>query len=214
MDSKIIAVDFDGCLVTNEFPDIGEPIYETINALKTEQIAGARVILWTCRCDEPLEAAVNWCAEQGINLAAVNKNLPDVIEAFGGDTIKVYANEYWDDQAVRMPQSFAPVLGDYGDFIIWKGDERVKYSISVTDAGIVFPPTALSWRFDEEALQTFGDGGVITLNEIRNQIWEKYPGRPIIEVMAELPEYGVIYKVGNNPNDDKWKKHGTTLGYA
>ena len=30
---KIIAVDFDGCLATNNFPDIGEPILETIDVL-------------------------------------------------------------------------------------------------------------------------------------------------------------------------------------
>ena len=40
---KIIAVDFDGCLVIDNFPGIGEPIYETIEALKAEQDAGARV---------------------------------------------------------------------------------------------------------------------------------------------------------------------------
>ena len=73
---KIIAVDFDGCLCVNAFPEIGEPIVQTIEALKAEQAAGAKVILWTCRHDEPLEAAVAWCAEQGIQFDAVNANLP------------------------------------------------------------------------------------------------------------------------------------------
>ena len=31
---KIIAVDFDGCLVTNRFPEVGEPIPATIAELK------------------------------------------------------------------------------------------------------------------------------------------------------------------------------------
>lgn len=101
--SKIIAVDFDGCLVTNRFPDIGEPIPETIAALKREQENGAKVILWTCRRDDQLTAAVTWCAQQGIHLDAVNRNLPEIVEAFGGDTVKVFANEYWDDRARLMP---------------------------------------------------------------------------------------------------------------
>lgn len=100
---KIIAVDFDGCLVTNQYPDIGEPIQKTIDALKAEQAEGAKVILWTCRRDEQQTAAVDWCAQHGIHLDAVNRNLPEIVAAFGGETIKVFANEYWDDRAVRMP---------------------------------------------------------------------------------------------------------------
>jgi len=101
---KIIAVDFDGCLCTNQFPDIGAGIPETIKRVKEERRDGSRIILWTCRRGDSLAAAVGWCAQQGIRFDAVNENLPDVIEAFGGDTRKIFANEYWDDRAVRMPQ--------------------------------------------------------------------------------------------------------------
>jgi hydroxymethylpyrimidine pyrophosphatase-like HAD family hydrolase len=102
---KIIAVDFDGCLVTNKFPIIGDPIRPTIDALKHEQQNGAKIILWTCRRDEQVEAAARWCAENGIKLDAVNENLPEMLAFFGEDTRKVFADEYWDDRAVRMPES-------------------------------------------------------------------------------------------------------------
>jgi len=103
--SKIIAVDFDGCLVTDQFPGIGEGIAETISRLKQEKENGTRLILWTCRCNERLTAAVEWCNSNGLHFDAVNENLPDIIEAFGGDTRKIYATEYWDDRAVRMPEA-------------------------------------------------------------------------------------------------------------
>ena len=103
--TKIIAVDFDGCLVTNQYPDIGMGINETINRLKIEQASGAKVILWTCRRDEILAAAVDWCTSIGIHFDAVNENLPEIIEAFRGDTRKIYATEYWDDGAVEMPRN-------------------------------------------------------------------------------------------------------------
>jgi hypothetical protein len=106
---KIIAVDFDGCIVTNEYPDIGEPIPETITRLKREQDEGAKAILWTCRRGDELTAAAEWCTQQGIHFDAVNENLPEIIAHFGGDTRKVFANEYWDDRAVRMP---AIISGD------------------------------------------------------------------------------------------------------
>ncbi len=100
---KIIAVDFDGTLAVNEFPGIGAPIPETIMALKKEQASGAKVILWTCRSEERLAEAVEWCEARGIYFDAVNCNLPEIIDAFEHDSVKVFANEYWDDRAVRMP---------------------------------------------------------------------------------------------------------------
>lgn len=114
--SKIIAVDFDGCLVTNKFPNIGEPIWETINALKAEQESGAQVILWTCRRDDQLDAAVEWCSMHGIYFDEINRNLPAIVKSFGGDTVKVFAHEYWDDRARVMP---SPV------------DEKPRHDLSV-----------------------------------------------------------------------------------
>jgi len=102
MTLKIIAVDFDGCLVQDAYPDIGAPNWDVIARLRREQDMGAKVILWTCRHDELLTAAVECCAQLGIHLDAVNANLPHMIELYG-ETRKVGATEYWDDRAVRMP---------------------------------------------------------------------------------------------------------------
>ena len=107
---KIIAVDFDGTLVANAFPDIGCAIPETITRIKSEKDSGARLILWTCRRDDQLTAAVEWCAAHGIQFDAVNENLPDIVEAFGGDTRKIFANEYWDDRAFH-PDCFCGAGG-------------------------------------------------------------------------------------------------------
>ena len=100
--NTIIAVDFDGCLCQNKYPDIGTPNYPVIDELINRQTDdGAKIILWTCRRDELLEDALAWCRNRGLRFDAVNENLPEIIEAFGGDCRKVYANEYWDDRAVR-----------------------------------------------------------------------------------------------------------------
>jgi len=96
----IIAVDFDGCLCTNAWPEIGEPDLSTISVLKRRQRNGAKLILWTCRAGEALQNAIDWCRLFGLNFDAVNENLPEVMEKFGGDCRKIFANEYWDDRAV------------------------------------------------------------------------------------------------------------------
>ncbi len=103
--AKIIAVDFDGCLVTNKWPEIGEPIEEVIRKYHLERSHGTRFILWTCRSGEKLEAAVAWCAERGITFDTVNEPLPELVDAFEGNPRKVFANEYWDDRAVCMPHT-------------------------------------------------------------------------------------------------------------
>lgn len=97
---KIIAVDFDGCLVTDKYPEIGDPIYKNIKALKKEINKGTRVILWTCRVGDYLKEAIKFCEENGIKLDAVNENLPEIIKMFSEESRKIFAHEYWDDRAV------------------------------------------------------------------------------------------------------------------
>lgn len=101
MKNKIIAVDFDGTLCENRYPTFGEPRKDVIEKLIKEQQAGARVILWTCRRGEDLAAAIYWSLEQGLVFDAINENLKETTEYFGGDGRKIYADEYWDDRAVQ-----------------------------------------------------------------------------------------------------------------
>lgn len=100
---KVIAVDFDGCLCANAWPEIGAPNLDVIEKLQLAQADGAAVILWTNRTGEMLAAAVNWAQRHGITFDAVNENLPEWQQHFGSDPRKIGASEYWDDKAVRMP---------------------------------------------------------------------------------------------------------------
>jgi len=101
---KIIALDFDGTIVTDKYPEVGEPIEKNIKKIKKEIENGAKIILWTNRVDKYLEDAVRFCESQGILLTAVNENLPEVIAEFGSNPRKIFANEYWDDRAVYMSE--------------------------------------------------------------------------------------------------------------
>ena len=102
MSSYIIATDFDGTICENKYPEIGEPRNKTILYLKEKQKNGAKIVLWTCRVDELLDAAVKWCRNKGLIFDAVNENLPEVIAEFGGDTRKIFANEYIDDRNGKL----------------------------------------------------------------------------------------------------------------
>jgi hypothetical protein len=98
----IIAVDFDGCLCANAWPDIGEPNTEAIQRLIQHRKDGGKAILWTCRENAALGRAVRWCFEQGLEFDAINANLPEMNEKYGNDCRKIGADEYWDDKAVKV----------------------------------------------------------------------------------------------------------------
>lgn len=101
----IVAVDFDGTLCENAFPNIGEPKWDVIEAVKEYQGYGWKTILWTCRNFESLDQAVEWCKQHGLEFDAINTNLPEVQEFFGGgDTRKVFADVYIDDKNVLLKE--------------------------------------------------------------------------------------------------------------
>lgn len=73
-----IAVDFDGTIVTHEYPHIGKPIPFAIETLKKlQQEDHHRLILWTCREGELLQEAIRYCAERGLEFYAINSNYPE-----------------------------------------------------------------------------------------------------------------------------------------
>ena len=104
----IYAVDFDGTLCEAKFPEIGAPNMALINHLIKRRKQGNKVILWTCRVGEWLQNAVDWCKEKGLEFDAVNTNIPEMIEYFGNDPRKIFADLYIDDKAVNKPKYCVP----------------------------------------------------------------------------------------------------------
>jgi len=100
IDYNILAVDFDGTIVSNEFPLIGVPNMVVIDKVKEFVASGGKWILYTCRNADELKAAVQFCEEQGITPDAVNDDVPDIKNsAFGrSKSIKPYFNCCVDDK--------------------------------------------------------------------------------------------------------------------
>lgn len=98
----IWAVDFDGTLCENKFPEIGEPNNRVISYIKNRRKDGDKIILWSCRIGKQLQDAVDWCKDQGLEFDAVNDNLPETVKAFGNNCRKIFANYYLDDRALSL----------------------------------------------------------------------------------------------------------------
>ena len=75
----IIAVDFDGTLCRECYPEVGVPNMKLINFLINRRVLGDKLILWTCREDKMLADAIKWCRQLGLEFDAVNDNLPETI---------------------------------------------------------------------------------------------------------------------------------------
>ena len=104
----IIAIDFDGTLFENNWPEIGKPKIEVINKTKEFIDNKAELIVWTCRENESLKNALEICKKYGLVFSAVNDNSPSqkiyskkILEETG-DTFsprKVFADIYVDDRS-------------------------------------------------------------------------------------------------------------------
>lgn len=109
---KIIAVDFDGTLCENCYPDIGNPKIDVIEKLKSCQDKGHKLILWTCRSNKHLEDAVEWCKKYGLVFDAVNENPHYEIAKWNNNPRKVGADYYLDDKSItpeRFLESFEEI---------------------------------------------------------------------------------------------------------
>ncbi len=74
----IIAVDFDGTIVTHAYPEIGKPIPFAIDTLKKlQQEDHHQLILWTVREGDLLQEAIEYCAKRGLEFYTVNSNYPE-----------------------------------------------------------------------------------------------------------------------------------------
>ena len=109
-----IAVDFDGTLVTDAFPDItkAKPNYvillqllDRVNQIRENGYKDVKLILWTCREDLPedsyLTDAIDYCKEVlCLEFDAINENpWSEWQQKYPNKVRKIVANEYWDDRA-------------------------------------------------------------------------------------------------------------------
>jgi hypothetical protein len=105
----VYAVDFDGTLCVNEYPEIGAPRSAIIDFIKRRRADGDKIILWTCRSGRKLADAVEWCVSLGLEFDAINDNLSENIACYNNNSRKVSADYYIDDR--NLPFDFGGEAG-------------------------------------------------------------------------------------------------------
>ena len=94
-----IAVDLDGVLWSNAWPEMGAVDLEMIRALQFAQSRGYLLIADTCREGKLLDQGLVRCRLEGLEFDYVNENDPARIAAFGGDCRKMSVTFRVDDTA-------------------------------------------------------------------------------------------------------------------
>ena len=131
--TMIIAVDFDGTIVEHRYPEIGKEIPFAVATLKELQKDGHKLILWTVREGEYLEAAVKWCEERGLRFIAVNQNLDEngpgeSLETNSSYSRKLKAHLFIDDRNIGGLLDWGVVYElvskrmNYEQYLISQGD--------------------------------------------------------------------------------------------
>lgn len=72
-----IAVDFDGTIVEDKYPEIGRERPFATDTLRMLIADRHQLILWTVREGKELDEAVQWCKERGVVFYAVNRDFPE-----------------------------------------------------------------------------------------------------------------------------------------
>jgi len=96
----LIAIDFDGTIVTHEYPSIGKEIPFAFATLKKLIDDGHRLILWTVREGQQLQEAVDFCRSKGVDFYAVNSNYPEQLPQGEMQPRKLMVDLFVDDRNI------------------------------------------------------------------------------------------------------------------
>lgn len=108
----VISIDFDGVIVEDKYPEIGDPISGAIETINEWYDAGYWIIINSCR-----ESGKEWIdmfdfLRREISYHELNDNLDWRIEKYGTDPRKIGADIYIDDHNIET---------------VWSGVNKFKW---------------------------------------------------------------------------------------
>lgn len=144
-----IAIDFDGTIVSNKWPEIGEVAPFAIETIKRFKADGHKIILNTCRENELLQKAIAFLAEHEIFADYVNDN-PEACENWG-KCRKVWADMFIDDH-----NAFIPKLSDGTVNWLW----ILRQYENAVSTGVVKRPSHYQGRDGMQAIDVIENFGL------------------------------------------------------
>ena len=121
-----INIDFDGTVVTHNYPYIGKDI-GAIPVLKDLVENGHNLILFTMRSGKQLQDAVNWFKDNDIILYGIQSN---PTQHLWTKSPKSYAHLMIDDSALGIPLIYDKEISDR-PFVNWNKVKDILYNMEV-----------------------------------------------------------------------------------
>jgi len=98
----IIAIDFDGTIVKDEYPGIGKPLPGAIQAINELYDDGYCIIINSCRAREREDEMIGWLNRNGVKYCHCNENCCERIVKYRTDCRKISADCIIDDKSLMM----------------------------------------------------------------------------------------------------------------
>src|SRR3712207_8129233 len=92
--AKIIAIDFDGTLVTENFPGIGELNVKLVEDMKNWHKQGKTLLIWTCRVGKYAKECRDFLDKHKVPYDYFNENSKESLELYQADSRKLTADLY------------------------------------------------------------------------------------------------------------------------
>jgi len=123
--SKIVAIDFDGCIADYSKGWLGENVFGDVipgckEALQRMKDDGYKIIIYTVR--EHTRWLEQYFKSNGIPYDYINESVPGT---YSNDGSKVYADVYIDDRAVTFDGNWEKIPKVVGGFMSWQ--KKLKY---------------------------------------------------------------------------------------
>lgn len=176
-----LGIDFDGTIVTEAFPNIGEIKPKTIELMKRAKDEGHLVIVWTARSGKLLEDAIEFLNENNVPYDYINENPEDEYAIRGEQGRKIFCDFYLDDRAIHVDdisKAFNKLKGKG-----LKVEARLTRDITLREIILGMDPE------DDEDDVVFKEGDVV---EVIREIKKQYGLRQYIIYSEELNESTVV----------------------
>ena len=95
-----IAIDFDGTIVENAYPEVGELRENAKSIINQLYEDGHTLIINTCRSGRYSDEAKDFLIRNKIKFHFFNENCPTLIQKYRGDCRKISADVYIDDRCI------------------------------------------------------------------------------------------------------------------
>ncbi len=140
----LIAVDFDGTIVTHKYPAIGEEIPFAIDTLKMLRQDGHKLILWSVREGQLLDEAVKYCKDRGLEFYAINRDYPEeTTDNNPHFSRKLKVDVFIDDRNLGGLPDWGVIYQMIKNHDTWQ--DVIEQTLAQSDISHTTPPTKKHW---------------------------------------------------------------------